>query len=154
MLLKLNGQQYSVEYCGITGKIRKASIPAAVTVNGVTYKVTKIASGAFKNQNKMTSVTIGKNIETIGDNAFSGCSALKKIVIPASVKKIGKKAFYKCKKLKNIVIKSKKLTVKNIGNKAFKGIYAKASVKVPKKNKIAYRKLLIKKGAGKKLKIK
>lgn len=153
-VIKVNGQQYSVEYCGITGKIRKASIPAAVTVNGVTYKVTKIASGAFKNQNKMTSVTIGKNIETIGDNAFSGCSALKKIVIPASVKKIGKKAFYKCKKLKNIVIKSKKLTVKNIGNKAFKGIYAKASVKVPKKNKIAYRKLLIKKGAGKKLKIK
>lgn len=52
------------------------------------------------------------------------------------------------------MIKSKNAYCKKYRDKAFKGIYAKASVKVPKKNKIAYRKLLIKKGAGKKLKIK
>ena len=53
--------------------------------------------------------------------------------MPAGVTKIGKKAFYGCKKLKTITIKSKKLNSKSVGAQAFKGLYKKAVIKVPKK---------------------
>lgn len=95
------------------------------------YQVTSIAAKAFANNKKLT-----------------------KIVIPASVRSIGKQAFSGCKNLKTIVIQTPYLTKKSVGIKAFKGIHAKATIKVPKKQKKAYQKLLKTKGLGKKVKIK
>ena len=121
-----------VEYKEPDGKKAKTvSIPATVKINGVTYKVTKIADNAFKNNKKIAKVTIS-----------------------SKVKKIGKQAFYGCKKLKSITIKTTKLTSKNVGNNAFKGIYAKATIKVPKRKFKSYKKLLKARGVGKKAKIK
>lgn len=48
------------------------TIPATIKVKGVTYKVTKIADNSFKNNNKITKITIGENIVSIGKNAFYG----------------------------------------------------------------------------------
>lgn len=59
---------------------------------------------------------------------------------------IGKQAFYSCSKLKSIAIKTSKLTAKNVGSKAFKGICKKAAIKALKKKWNAYKKLLKKKG--------
>lgn len=155
----------------------KITVPSAVTINGTKYKVTDIADKAFSGCKKLTKVTIGKNIKTIGASAFSGCSKLKtvsmganvttigdkafykckvltKISIPAKVSKIGKQAFYGCKKLKTINIKTTKLTSKKVGSKAFKGIYSKATIKVPKKKLTSYKKILKAKGVGSKAKIK
>ena len=112
-------------------KAKTAIIPTTVKVNGVNYQVTAIAAKAFANN-----------------------KSLKKVVIPASVRKIGKQAFSGCKNLKTIIIKTPHLTKKSVGAKAFKGIYAKATIKVPKKQKKAYQKLLKSKGVGKKAKIK
>ena len=78
-------------------------------------------------------MTLGKNLEEIGDGAFQKCAALKKITIPPKVKKTGKNAFNGCKKLKTITIKTAKLTKKTIGKNSFKGIASKAKFKVPKK---------------------
>lgn len=153
-------------------------IPSTVTGdNGITYKVTSIAAGTFKNNKKLKSIVIGDNIISIGDSAFYGCTNLqtvvigknvktigakafykctkiKKIVIPASVNKIGKQAFFGCKKLKSITIKTTKLTNKKVGAKAFKGTHKKATFKVPKKKLSAYKKLLKSKGASSKAKFK
>ena len=112
-------------------KAKTAIIPTTVKVNGVNYQVTAIAAKAFANN-----------------------KSLKKVVIPASVRKIGKQAFSGCKNLKTIIFKTPHLTKKSVGAKAFKGIYAKATIKVPKKQKKAYQKLLKSKGVGKKAKIK
>mgnify|MGYP000596236161 CR=1 FL=1 len=95
------------------------------------YQVTSIAAKAFANNKKLT-----------------------KIVIPASVRSIGKQAFSGCKNLKSITIKTTYLTKKSVGAKAFKGIHAKAAIKVPKKQKKAYTSLFKAKGVGKKVKIK
>ena len=76
---------------------------------------------------------------------------LKKITLNSKVKKIGSKAFYGCKNLKTITIKTKKLTSKNVGSNAFKGINAKAKIKVPSSKMKAYQKLLKSKGAGSKV---
>ena len=79
---------------------------------------------------------------------------LKKVVIPATIRSIGKKAFAGCKNLKKITVKTPYLTKKSVGAKAFKGIHAKAAIKVPKKKKKAYTSLFKAKGVGKKVKIK
>ena len=135
-------------------KLATISVPSTVKIGGVTYKVTSIANNAFANNKKITKVTIGSNVTTIGKKAFYECTSLTKITIPSKVKKIGKQAFYGCKKLKTITIKTTKLTGKNVGSKAFKGIHAKATIKVPKSKLKSYKKLLRARGVGKKAKIK
>lgn len=152
-------------------------IPDTITVDGIVCKVTSIADGAFKNNKKVKKVVIGSNVTTIGANAFSGCTklnsltignnvtsigakafykctALKKTVIPANVSKIGKQAFYGCKNLKTLTIKAETLSNTSVGSKAFSGINKKATVKVPKKNLKAYKKLLKAKGVSSSVKIK
>ena len=158
-------------------KITKVTIPATVTINGITYSVTGITQNAFKGCKKLTSVTMGANVVTIGANAFAGdtklktltigknvtnigdkafykCSALKKITIPSKVKKIGKSAFEGCKRLKTVTIKTQKLKSGTVGSKAFKGTPKNVTIKVPKKRLSAYKKFLYKKGVNKKAKIK
>ena len=112
----------------INKKAKKVTIPAAVTIDGITYKVTDIAP-----------------------NAFKGCKKLKKITIGAGVTTIGKKAFTGCKHLKNIIIKSKKL--KKIGKNAFKGINKTAKIKVPKNKLKAYKKMFKKAKLAKSIKV-
>ena len=131
----------TVAYTGLQDKsAAKAKIPATVTIDGKLFKVTSIADNAFKNGKKLKSVTIAANVTEIGKNAFAGCTSLKKIVIPKNVTVIGANAFSGDKSLKNVTIKAVKL--KKVGKKAFKGIDKKAVIKVPKKQKAAYKKLL------------
>ncbi|MGN0152870.1 MAG: leucine-rich repeat protein [Lachnospiraceae bacterium] len=125
-------------------KLKSVTIPA---------EVTEIGSDAFSGCKKLTKVTIGKNVTTIGDKAFYNCSALTKVTIPANVSKIGKQTFAGCKNLKSITIKTTKLTSKNVGSNAFKGINAKATIKVPKSKLSSYKKLLKSKGVSSKAKI-
>lgn len=69
-------------------------IPASVTYGGNTYNVTGIAAKAFRNNKKLTRVTIGKNITSIGKNAFAGCTRLKKInILSSKIKTAGKSCF-------------------------------------------------------------
>lgn len=57
-------------------------IPEKVTGNdGNEYDVTGIASGTFKDNKNLTSITIPSSINSIGDAAFSGCENLKEITV-------------------------------------------------------------------------
>mgnify|MGYP004480242079 FL=1 len=128
---KVTGKK-TVQYVKSTVKnVKTINIPATITANKVKYQVTSIAAKAVKGNKKLT-----------------------KVVIPASIKNIGTQAFAGCKNLKNITIKTSYLTKKKVGAKAFKGISAKAVIKVPKKQLKAYQKMLISKGVSKKAKIK
>ena len=125
-----DGKVGTVEYLKpVNKKKRTVSIPSTIKVDGIKYKVTGIASKAFRNNKYITKVTIGKYVQKIGSGAF-----------------------YKCKKLKNITIKTKKLSTKKVGKSAFKDINSKATIKVPKSKYKAYKKLLKKKGVGRKVK--
>ncbi len=143
----------TVTVVGMKGSFTKLVVPDTVIFENVKYKVTEIGASAFKNNKKATSITVGKNVLKIGNNAFAGCKKVRKAVLKSTVlKQLEGKVFYNCKKLKSIVIKSTKL--KKAGKNAFKGIYKKAVIKVPKKKYKAYTKLLKKKGQGKSVKIK
>ena len=167
----------SVEYVISNANVELVVIPDKVVLNGKTYKVTAIADSAFKGNQTLKGVQIGKNVKTIGKNAFSGCKNLEEVVlskntttiaekafykctsltsitIPSKVSKIGKYAFYGCKNLKNITIKTKKLTSKTVTNKAFKGISSKATIKVPSSKLKAYKKLFKEKGLSSKVTVK
>lgn len=120
---KQNSSENTVEYVGSSAKKASVEIPATITIQGKTYKVT-----------------------TIGKKAFAGNKALKKVVIGKNIRTIGSKAFSNCKKLKNIKIKTTKLTKKSVGAKAFKGINKKVKINVPNKKAASYKKILLKKG--------
>lgn len=55
-------------------------IPATVEYEGITYSVTHIAQYAFYFCQSVTSVTLGSNIQSIGDDAFGWCRGLGRIV--------------------------------------------------------------------------
>ena len=129
-------------------------IKSSVKVLGITYKITAIAANTFKNNKKITSVTIGSNVTSIGKSAFEKCAKLKSVTLSKNVESIGKNAFKDCKKLKKITIKSTKLDADGVKKGAFSGINKKVVVKVPKSKYSAYKKLLRSKGLNKKTKIK
>ena len=116
-------------------------------------KLTKIGKNAFYGCIRLQKVTFGTKLKSIGNYAFYGCKSLKSISIPSKVTSIGTKAFYGCKSLKSITIKTKKLNQKNVGAKAFYGIYAKVVVKVPESKTKTYKNLLRAKGISAKVKI-
>ena len=79
---------------------------------------------------------------------------MKKAVVGKKVKSIGKAAFSGCKKLRSVTLKTAKLTSGKVGSGAFKGIHAKAVVKVPKSKYKSYKTMLKKKGLPSKVKVK
>ena len=99
-----------------SSKKKSIIIPVTITIDGHIYKVTAIGDRAFKNNKKLKSVTIGKNIKKIGKEAFRNCTKLKKITIKSTV-------------------------LKSVGKNAIKGINKKATIKVPKKRLKKYKKL-------------
>ena len=101
----------------------KLTVPSTVKIDGITFMVTEIANNACKANKKLTRVTVGSNVQSIGKSAFAGDP-----------------------KLKAIVIKSKVL--KKIGRGAFRGIHEKCRIKVPKAAWKAYTRLM--KGKGQK----
>ena len=121
----------TAECIAYVGKKNTVIIPSTLKYMGITYQITSIKT-----------------------KAFSGNKKLKSVVISSNIRKIGRQAFFNCKNLRNITIKTPYLSKKTVGAKAFKGIHAKAKIKVPKKQKKAYQKLLKAKGVGKKATIK
>ena len=134
-----------------------ARIPASVKANGKTYKVTSIASGAFKNCKKLKQVTIGENISKIGSYAFQDCTALRTLKIGSKVSSVGTKAFYNCKALTSVTIRSTRLTSKTAGKNAFtnagRNNYKKLTVKVPGSKLATYKKILKSSGLSSKAKV-
>lgn len=125
-----NVKAKTVSYKGTKNKkAAKITIPATVKSGKQVYKVTTIADNAFKNNKKIKTVVVGKNVRTIGKKAFYGCKNLKKITVQSSI-------------------------IKKVGAKAFKGINKKAVIKVPSKKYKAYKKVFKGKGQVKTVTIK
>lgn len=149
----ISTSKMTVQVTGLKNKgIKKITVYNTVTLGGKKYKIISVAPSAFRNNKKITSVTIQGNVEVIGKSAFAGCTKLKKVTVKSGkMKNIGSRAFYNCKKLTKLTIKSKRL--KKAGKNVFKGISKKAVIKVPASRLNTYRKLL-KKGQSSSVRIK
>ena len=111
-----------------TGAATELVIPAEVTHEDKTYKVTAIGGFAFQGNFTLTRVTIPEGVKTIGPNAFMGCTSLTSITIPDGVTRIESYAFYDCKSLTNVIIPE---GVTYIGNRAFSICASLKSVSLP-----------------------
>ena len=124
-IYKLNHSKMTAALTGVKNTSRTSLvIPAVVPANDAVYSVTEIKAKACKDMKNLKTLTIGKNVKTIGKEAFSGCG-----------------------KLKTITIKTTKLTSKTVGENAFRKVYKKVTFKLPKKKLKAYKQWLPDKGA-------
>lgn len=130
-ITKVTKTKTEASFTGNTNKKKKSiTIPASVKYGEKTITVTAVAKNAMKNNKIITSVTVGKNVTSIGASAFQGC-----------------------KKLKTINLKSTK--IKTFGSNCIKNVYKKVTIKCPKKCKSKYKKKLTKKtGFTKQMKVK
>lgn len=118
----------TVVFVGLAKSVKKVVIGNTVTIKGAKFKIVQVADRALRNKTKVTTVTLGTNIQKIGKEAFSGM-----------------------KKVKTITIKSKKLT--SVGKNALKNVYKYAKIKVPKTKLAKYKKLFKNKGQKSTVKI-
>ena len=91
-----------------------------------------IGSCAFKRCMGLTNVMIGDSVTTIGDNAFKDCTGLTSMTIPDSVTTIGKSAFDGCEGLTSVMIPG---SVTTIGNWAFDGCTGLTAIHVDRANR-------------------
>ena len=146
-----NDEDLTATVSDYTGTATELVIPAEVTHEDKTYKVTAIGAYAFQENSTLTSVTIPEGVTGIGDYAFSactsltsitipegvteiayyafsGCTSLTSVIIPESVTVIIKYAFCDCTSLTNVIIPE---GVTHIGNKVFSGCTSLKSVSLP-----------------------
>lgn len=123
------GNETAMVFKGNNKKATSVTIPATVSIYGHTCKVVTVGAGAFQGYNKMTKVTLGKNVTAIEKNAFA-----------------------KCKKLATITMKGK--TLVKVKSGAFKGTAKNLTVKAPKGMKKSTLLKTLKKGGNKRIKVK
>lgn len=96
--------------------LKSLKVQDTVRIRGVRFKVTAIGNSAFRGFSKLSSVTIGKYVKTIGSDTFRNC-----------------------KRLKSIRIRSKSLT--KAGKNSIRNIYKKAVIRVPSGKRSAYKRV-------------
>ena len=127
---KLNNSKNTAAFTAPASKSAKTiKIPDTIKANGKVYKVNEISAKACANMKKLTTLTVGKNVKTIGANAFSGAAKLKNITFTGTA-------------------------LSKIGANAFKNVQKKATVKCPKGKLSKYKKLLKKGGLPTSAKVK
>ena len=105
------------------------AIPAEVSYEGSTYRVTTIGNEAFYNCSALTTVSM-PSVETIGESAFNRCNGLASVTIPV-VETIGEYAFALCYDLTSITIPG---TTTAISGLAFYGCISLYDIKVDEAN--------------------
>ena len=114
--------------------------------------VVAIGERAFYNKNTLTSVSLGKNIETIRAQAFENCVQLNSVSLPQGLTSIGERAFQSCRALDDDIVFPDGVTeigaqafgycralrsvqfgknLKTIGESAFHGCSSLTSVLIP-----------------------
>ena len=104
------------------------NIPKNVTYDKVTYTVTSVGYGAFKNCTALKTVTLSSGLQSIDNYAFYGCTSLTSISIPASVTRIYNYAFYGCTALKTVTLNNGLTT---LDSDAFNTCTALTAISIP-----------------------
>lgn len=101
-----------------------------VTCVTIPREITSIREGAFYYCNSLTKVSFHSNVQEIGESAFNK-SSVGDVVFPEKLKSIGKYAFLSCKSLKTIFIPA---SVSFIGDGPFSYCTYLASIDVDEDN--------------------
>ena len=123
-----NDEDLTATVSRYTGTATEVVIPAEVTHEDKTYKVTAIGGYAFLGNSTLTSVTIPEGVTTIEHYAFCDCTSLTKVIIPEGVTTIERYAFAGCTSLTNVTIPEGVTYIRNL---AFSGCTSLTSVSLP-----------------------
>jgi hypothetical protein len=115
---------YGGNYTNYSGYI---SVPATVTHEGKTYKVTAVSDHAFQ-ECAVTTVNLPNTIKSIGYAAFLDCNQLTSVNLPSAITKIEGNAFNGCVVLNNLTLPS---ALKEIGYSAFASCKTFTSITIP-----------------------
>lgn len=91
-------------------------IPDEISVDGVTFTVTRIGHSAFDSCKDLTSVIIGNSVKTIEFWAFVECTGLTSVTIGSSVENVNLDVFWGCTSLPSVTIPN---SVTRIGHSCF-----------------------------------
>ena len=112
---------------GCTDNATSVTIPATVSSNGVTYKVTRVRtvddrSGSFADNTKITSVDMSgaTNLKQIHSSCFRDCTSLKTVKMPPNLAMMGEHVFNGCSSLETVSFTGNP-TFTYLGQKAFFG---------------------------------
>ncbi len=107
-----------------TGNESNVLIPSKVGSSNITA----IGTGAFMENDDITSVSIPPTVTRIGMEAFSDCTNLRSVSLPSSLESIGVAAFYGCSSLTSVTVPS---GTKTISDEAFSYCENLSSVTIP-----------------------
>lgn len=126
-----NVSKPTVKFIDVTGeKTKKVKIPATITSEGVTYKVTSVGANAACKNTTITSVEMNKNVKSIGKKAFAKCTKLKQVRMKTkTISAIGKQAFSDVNKKVKFYTFNSKLS-------KYKTLLKKAGIKKPKMKRL------------------
>lgn len=94
-------------------------IPERVKKGKKEYVVTSVDTEAFKDCEKIKSITLPNTVIEIGGYAFKGCYGLSSVALPANLNEIGYFAFEYCTQLKSLDLPA---SLTKIGQGAFSGM--------------------------------
>ncbi len=94
----------------------------------VSFPVTSIGEGAFKECTSLGEVMFPDSLESVGAYAFASCTSLVCISLPKGVKSIEESAFENCTSLKRISLPS---SLESMGEYAFKDCISLESISIP-----------------------
>ena len=111
----LNSLKYKISenYVTITGYEKSAPDKLIIPASIEGKPVTDIGWNGFRNNVKLTSITIPKSVTSIGYGAFENCTSLTNITIPDGVVRIKSGTFINCTNLTSITIPDSVNTIEN-----------------------------------------
>ena len=93
----------------IGANVEKVTIPESIK---------RIPAECFANMKKLKTITLPKNLVSLGGSAFSNCTSLESVIFKGNkLTAIAKEAFYNCKSLKKVALNKSKVGF--IGDRAF-----------------------------------
>lgn len=116
--LKPSERTCDVVSCTYDSTQTEIKVDNTVLYKNINMAVNKIMPYSFYGNKFVMSLTLGSNIESLGDYAFSGCEQLKGIKIPSATLRIGNYCFENCKLISDLTIPK---STTSIADYAFKG---------------------------------
>ena len=128
VLTLIIGDKYSVT--GYTGTATDVTVNGIISDGTKTYRIESVGKNAFRNNEKILSVTIGNGIKDISDYAFAGCSALTSVTLGNNVASVGAHAFDECVSLSTVSLDNE---ITAIGDYAFANCVSLSTITLPAK---------------------
>lgn len=111
----MNPEIHTVSVVAAKKTLRNIVIPDDVEIEGITYKVNRLADYAFASH-KLKSILVGKNVERIGCHAFHDCDNLINVTLGTHLVELAFGAFWGCVNLTCVNFPN---SLKSIGSHAF-----------------------------------